>query len=635
MLTDPYWSKQKGESIHAFYAFVLYPDCEDENPPVKRSKQMVAARLSKSVILIKRWAKIWRWNGRIFPYEREKDREGPSSQGRKFLRFLDCFYDVYKRFGKERPTQEQMAVAWDLEDPSSLRKRIRQNSVPGLKLNHTMLTYFIKRVRLRPNKGSRPKLECNGFVDTTHAFRLSNDTLAIDLSPREGNIRFLCLTLLAVAVLHGQDVQGQSCGMPSEVMSANEVTDQIFAQRVKRGDLANPQSARLLNFVDAEDYGAKGDGIADDTNPLQQALNVSKKVRLRRNKIYRITRRLVLENGRQIRSDGTATLLMAKGVDGFTNTNPDRTGQGIYSEKGTGLVLKGEDIVVENFFLVKEYEDNRYVIAIELINAHRARLNRLRIRGFSLAPGIITISSSNNVVISNSIIHASCSEVGPPPGPKNSAFQITGIVVDDFVTGNEYSKFLDIRNNVITDLVMKHEPEQTDGITVAQGAAHTIRDNYINNVDEAIDTFADQLVIKNNKLGARGLAIKLIWGARNTEITDNEIMGRMRYAGIGLFQRGKPADQVKNIRIFNNVIDMRSGINTVPRISGQGDCNNLLELVPGICVESKQPYPPVAIRIERNRFLVRRCIQTAIDCEKNQCDTPNNDKYEENVFKCP
>jgi hypothetical protein len=144
ILTDPYWSKQKGESIQAFYAFVLYRDCEDENPPVKRSKQMVAARLSKSVTLIKRWAKFWRWDERIFHYEREKDREGPSIQGRKFLRFLDCFYDVYKRFDKERPTQDQMAFAWGLEDPSSLRKQIRQNSVPGLKLNHTMLIGYCR-----------------------------------------------------------------------------------------------------------------------------------------------------------------------------------------------------------------------------------------------------------------------------------------------------------------------------------------------------------------------------------------------------------------------------------------------------------------------------------------------------------
>jgi hypothetical protein len=144
MLTEPYWSIQKGESIQAFHAFVLYRDCEDENPPVKRSKQMVAARLSKSVNLIKRWATCWRWDERIVHYERKKDCEGPSSQGRKFFRFLDCFYDVYKRFGKERVTQEQMAIAWGLEDPSSLRKQIRQNSVPGLKLNHTMLIGYCR-----------------------------------------------------------------------------------------------------------------------------------------------------------------------------------------------------------------------------------------------------------------------------------------------------------------------------------------------------------------------------------------------------------------------------------------------------------------------------------------------------------
>jgi hypothetical protein len=144
VLREPYWSLQKGESAQAFQAFVIYRDCEDEKPPVKRSKQMVAARLSKSSTLIKRWAKFWRWDERVSYYERYKDSEGPSRLGRKFLRFLDSYYYVYKQLGKERATQEQMAIAWSLEDPSSLRKKIRQNSVPGLNLNHTMLIGYCR-----------------------------------------------------------------------------------------------------------------------------------------------------------------------------------------------------------------------------------------------------------------------------------------------------------------------------------------------------------------------------------------------------------------------------------------------------------------------------------------------------------
>jgi len=144
MLTEPYWSIQKGESSKAFHAFVIYRDCEDENPPVERSKQLVAARLSKSVTLIKRWAKFWRWDERIVHYERYKDREGPSCQGRKFLRFLDRFYDVYKRLGEEKPTQEEIAIFWDLVDSRSLRKKTRQHSVPGLKVNQRMLIWYCR-----------------------------------------------------------------------------------------------------------------------------------------------------------------------------------------------------------------------------------------------------------------------------------------------------------------------------------------------------------------------------------------------------------------------------------------------------------------------------------------------------------
>ena len=144
MLTEPYWSLQKGESSIAFHAFVMYRDCEDENPPVERSKQMVAARLSKSLTLIKRWAKVWRWDERIGHYERYKDSEVPSFQGRKFLRFLERFYDVYERLGEDRPTQEVLAIFWGLADSRSLRKKIRQHSVPGFKVNHRMLIWYCR-----------------------------------------------------------------------------------------------------------------------------------------------------------------------------------------------------------------------------------------------------------------------------------------------------------------------------------------------------------------------------------------------------------------------------------------------------------------------------------------------------------
>lgn len=143
-LSEPYWSLQKGESQRAFLAFRLYRDCEDNNPPIKRSKQMVATRLSKSINLINRWARLWRWDERILAYDRRKDSEGPSNQGRQFLRFLGSFYDVYKRIGRERPTQEEMAIAWRLEDASSLRKKMRQNSISGFKLNHRMLTGYCR-----------------------------------------------------------------------------------------------------------------------------------------------------------------------------------------------------------------------------------------------------------------------------------------------------------------------------------------------------------------------------------------------------------------------------------------------------------------------------------------------------------
>ncbi len=297
-----------------------------------------------------------------------------------------------------------------------------------------------------------------------------------------------------------------------------------------------------------------------------------------------------------------------------------------------GLRLNGRNIIIQDFFLVKEYEDDRYVIGVDIRASEQVRVERLRVRGFSLAPGIINVRSSKTVEISNSLVHASCTRSRTVP-TLLSTFQITGILIDDTRINSVDSSSIIIKNNVITDLVMDrvtNRGDQTDGInyhTNRQGVDLKIHDNYINGVAEGIDSFAANLLVEGNTVSAKELGIKLIHGARSSTIQANviSVFGKYAIANIGLFKANPEEEdrQVKNIIIGANVIDTRFSDK------------------PGIYVEESGKYPPINIKIEGNRFVMSKCSLPAILCNRDkcpgincQCIEYNNDKWQENVFVC-
>jgi len=401
-----------------------------------------------------------------------------------------------------------------------------------------------------------------------------------------------------------------------DIRSANAAALAFFERRaVRPSERGATTPTRPEGFVTAEAYGARGDGLTDDTLALQGALATGRGVWLQPAHVYRITRRLELGNGAAIASDGSATLLMAAGPQAFDNAIAVRTEAGLYSVRGTGLRVQGKDISISDLFIVKEYADDRYVIGIDIVGSSHVTIRRVRLRGFSLAPGIVTVRSSDDVEIASSLIHSSCTQSRNVPEDV-PAFQITGISVDDTRVGGRGSTGLRLRNNVIADLRMvplTARGDQSDGINFAAigtGAGSVIVDNDIQGVDEGIDLFGSDIQVRGNRVAAHGLPLKLIHGASGIVVTENRFTPGPKARAIGMFRATEPRRQVRDILIQRNRIDLSS--------SDQA----------GIFVDAGGEYPPSAITLRQNLFVVGQCRKQSIACSPSQCTIEGNERVQ-------
>jgi len=420
--------------------------------------------------------------------------------------------------------------------------------------------------------------------------------------------------------------QLEPCAVPdADIPNGNRTASALFDQRVRdRAAISAAASQAPLGFAKPETFGAKGDGRTDDTAALQAALAKVRRVWLGDGRIYRFSRRLVLGDGTEIRSNGTATLLMSAGEGGFDNSVPKKSDSALYGEHGEGLRVQGHDIAVSDVFIVKEYADDRYVIGIDIRQSSKVSLQRIRLRGFSLAPGIITIRSSDDVEVSNSLISASCTQSRAVPEDV-PIFQITGISVDDARLKGRGSNRLRLTNNVIADVHMvplTPRGEQSDGINFAAigtGDGSEILNNDIRNVDEGLDLWGAGISVRGNHVEAHSLPLKFIHGAHSISVVQNEFVPGPNGKAFAMYRANPPEAQrqVHDIVLRQNKLDLSQG----QRV--------------GALVESAGDLSPSAISLNENEYVVATCEQRSLKCGSAQCAITGDRTALRNGSACP
>lgn len=300
------------------------------------------------------------------------------------------------------------------------------------------------------------------------------------------------------------------------------------------GSSASPGACSATQAKDAigivrrfEDYGAVGDGAADDTNALKAAAAAGVVVEGRPGATYRITSRVFgFVNGTRWRGNGARIYMPAAS---FTNANLASR----YCDTCVGLDLSGlrsspftpvRDIEVSGFIVESQVQDGRHVGAIACLNVADLVIRDNEIYGFPVGAGVRCGSLSGDSKISRNYIHDFYTDATWPSIP-----QSTGIEVDNDRVSTILSTGVEIADNRI-ERIGKGSASiaawgyQTDGINVQNGTGYRVTGNFIDAVGEGIDTFgSDGVYSRNVILRAYESGIKVCHGGSRNVVAENVV----------------------------------------------------------------------------------------------------------------
>lgn len=293
----------------------------------------------------------------------------------------------------------------------------------------------------------------------------------------------------------------------------------------------------------ALDYGAIGDGVADDTAAINAALadlsGTGTYLRMTAG-TYNVSSVINIPTKTGMIGDRGAKIFALK--SGFNNTtNPTSvyTSTTIVIDMSGGLTspfTTTEDQKLIGMVIEFESFEGTVCNAVVARNCSNIEIDRNEIKNFNLSTGVLVASIINGGRITNNYIHdfANNTVYGTNPDtglPYTSGdVNIYGIEVDDDRVDGVVSGHLRIQGNYIESLAhgataIATYSDQADGIGIHKGNYHKIADNTVIDVNEGIDTFGDYATIIGNILKDNGgFGIKLIHGASFNTVTGNQII---------------------------------------------------------------------------------------------------------------
>ena len=340
-----------------------------------------------------------------------------------------------------------------------------------------------------------------------------------------------------------------------------EVEADLEGLHAKDDELAEQvaQNVNNLNNISIfpEMFGAKGDGIADDTEALQLSIDSANKVVDLNGKTY-ICTKLILKNNICIRngilkSDNSDSILKGEYVNNITLEDLKLDGLDT-SEKGISI-WDGKNIHINNVEITNFTTISEVTAGIELRRCSFSKINNCEIsnvtakvdgtigNGYGASRGMYIDRCSNIHIDSCNIYNIISTDDGD------------GIhIIGDFLYDDYYNYQITISNNIIKDCTRRLIKIQQPGVIIKGNKLSTsegfVSQNLINIYDSNV------MVIENNIKAECDLIIGI--GNSGVDTISNIIISNnyMEYTGVNyqgcILLSG--SDVIKNVNIVNNTL---------------------------------------------------------------------------------
>lgn len=332
-------------------------------------------------------------------------------------------------------------------------------------------------------------------------------------------------------------------------------------KEISLGEFDQGDGELLSDPISVTTFGARGDGITNDTAAIQAALNAAAAagggVVYMPPGTYKITTTLTVSSNVKLQGAGKSLTTIYMPAANFTNT---AFGVGGYGATSVAIDCSGQtgspytptvSITLCDFTIESEVSDGRHLYPILVRNSQVLKILDVEVFGIP-AGNLITLDSVVIGEITGCQLHDCTSS-------NAGSQQLTGIETDNNRVNSVNCVSLHIHHNTIVNLqfsgaALPTPAMQTDGINTGVGSSHghIIHDNYISDVGEGIDCFSSECTIHSNELiDCYVFGLKLIHGASRNHIYGNTIM---RPGQAGLYAAGASTNATADNYWHHNLI---------------------------------------------------------------------------------